>query len=676
MINLYVFLPLIFLIAVIVAAPKIAMLAFSRLGLRVNDCKVAAVALAAMFLWLVANGVTGSSMEVGLNSTHLVSHDMKRLLNTKPRAIRSDEWLVSTALAISQFNHNPPYPITNNNLGPDGQNMLVVTMTGVPVAHISAIGRPATWGFFFFGLEKALSWYWWLPIFGCLLSLWALFAVTFALKWGPGLALAAIFTFSSYSSAWSFWPAYLVMFASAGFIAVLGVFRSRHLSKSVGWGALLTLSIVGFTLVLYPAWQVVVGYLYLFLLVGVFLKDRLWGMVSRPKVIILIIAGGVAAAVLYAWWVDARGAILAMMHTVYPGERASITGGGLPLWSLAEGLFNTTSLFTSDLPYTNESESSSFLFLWLPILALILRLMWLRKRIDPVCAAILLFVCIGAFYQYIGVPRWFAEYSLWGRSTPTRAVLAMGLAEVFLIAWLLNEMRQTRPSVWSDARLLEWVIVVATVGSTAFLFTLMPVEWRGKPFYWSLAGGTITILILTVAFLENKRRLLLTVWAVWTCSISFAFNPFAIAPSHVTSAGELNLMAGQDDGVGRVLFMESQIPAMILLAADVPVLNGVFFYPQKSVWSVLDPGGVEERIHNRYQHLTFSCGEDPSIAPAAISSPTPDQVHVKVSCARFQFDALPLDLVISRSPRELSHNPSLRLERKVGGDFIFRVHRR
>ena len=39
-------------------------------------------------------------------------------------------------MAISQVYHYPKSPIVNNNWGSDGHNMLVVGMTGVPVAHI------------------------------------------------------------------------------------------------------------------------------------------------------------------------------------------------------------------------------------------------------------------------------------------------------------------------------------------------------------------------------------------------------------------------------------------------------------------------------------------------------------------------------------------------------------
>src|SRR5262245_22748347 len=49
---------------------------------------------------------------------------LTELAMARPRSVRSDEWLVTTPLALAQLRHSPRFPIVNSNIG-DGQNMLI-----------------------------------------------------------------------------------------------------------------------------------------------------------------------------------------------------------------------------------------------------------------------------------------------------------------------------------------------------------------------------------------------------------------------------------------------------------------------------------------------------------------------------------------------------------------------
>lgn len=74
--------------------------------------------------------------------------------------------------------------------------MLVVGMTGVPVAHISAVAKPATWGFFLFDLRQALAWYWWFPFFWLPDRSVVGFFALFDLNWKISAGLATSFAFA------------------------------------------------------------------------------------------------------------------------------------------------------------------------------------------------------------------------------------------------------------------------------------------------------------------------------------------------------------------------------------------------------------------------------------------------------------------------------------------------
>ena len=101
---------------------------------------------------------------------------LRDLLMVKPQAIRSDEWAISTMWSLAQFTHNPPLPVRNTNIG-DGQNMLLISW--VPVLHFSALVRPVTWGYLWFGPQAGLAWLWWFSPFFCFTMLYLALEIVF-----------------------------------------------------------------------------------------------------------------------------------------------------------------------------------------------------------------------------------------------------------------------------------------------------------------------------------------------------------------------------------------------------------------------------------------------------------------------------------------------------------------
>src|SRR5215831_12742710 len=137
-------------------------------------------------------------------------------LMNNARRIRSDEFAIFTPFALSQLSQKPPFPVINRSFGV-GQNMLVEPHT--PVWHIATLARPATWGYFLFGAQRGLSWFWWFQVFGCFTILFLLFEI--ALSGDTGLAAFGSFWFcaSAYVICWSQWPAHVIFFAGLSCLA-------------------------------------------------------------------------------------------------------------------------------------------------------------------------------------------------------------------------------------------------------------------------------------------------------------------------------------------------------------------------------------------------------------------------------------------------------------------------
>jgi hypothetical protein len=627
----------------------------------------ASAILILVFAVLVGRGLTGSSLGIGLEQqSGLVSADQERLLGVD-RPIRSDEWVVFTPMAIAQYNHEPRFPIVNTNLGPDGQNMLVAGMAGVPVKHISQWAKPATWGFYIFDLRRALAWYWWLPVFGSLFAVWGVMGILAPGRWAVGLGTAATFVSSAYVAAWSNWPAYTVMFPALGFCMFMQIFRSISWPGLLTLGAGLGVSLAGFVFVLYPPWQVSVGYMFLFLTAGVALRDRLWQRLAWPRLVALAVAAVVAAYICWAWWSDARPAIEAMQATVYPGRRTAAPGGGMSAWETFRGFVNNHSLYYEFATLTNQSETSSFVLLFPVVIASVLVGLIHKRRPDWPEAALMLFCVVVLWFQYVGIGPTLAKWTLWGRVQPLRTDIAIGLASILLCGTAVASTRTA-----AGLRNWEALAISALAAVAALLVVLRTPEGAIGLVPFSMSLLILPFIFLLSYWLIRKNATSFMLGSVFLAgSMSWPFNPLIRAPSEITPVS--GILKEARENKQRVLVVGTQIEAMELFAAGVPVASGVFYYPQRSIWRALDPNGENESLTNRYQHMLYNSDSTGTVANYKIETPFPDVVRVFINPERFDFSSVGAQIVLAPTGLDLSGNPSVELASRDPVRSFYRV---
>ena len=637
------------------------------------------LACAIGFAGLVATGLTGSSLGAligssGQSGQHLLDPDSAmHPVAGSPRSVRSDEWLVTSASALAQVNHVPPFPIVNTNLGVDGENMLVMGMAGVPIAHVSALARPATWGFFALPLPQALAWYWYFPWFACLLALWCLLSTLVPERPHRNIALALLFCSAPYAAGWSYWPLYVLAYACAALAIGLRMLRQAPAPGLYLSGIVLGWLLASFALVLYPPWQITVALLCTVVFASQLLRSYST-IASRSHLATAFTLGiGVCAILLYAWWVDASTAISAMRATVYPGQRAALHGGDAGWLQLLRGYTNLDTLFTLQGSASNESEFSSYFFLFLPLVYLGLRHAWhVGARAASGMLATLGFMVFALFYGIEGIPQPLSKALFWSYVPGNRLDLALALASILVMAWLPGRNSQNSTDSRSSFPSVAGALLLAT-------FWAALVGWAVHLIPLALFPRSSAVLVATSVLCAGA---LAYWWARGRIGMAISFNlllhaiaigpftPLALAPQQIVVGESVRsylaqaaLNNGRAANRQRVLVLgASTAPSMALAAAGVPVVGGVFYYPQPSLWKqmALDAGDWE--VVNRYQHLTFSTQD---IQPAAldyrVAQATPDTVQVAVDPVRFDFVATGADIVASAAAdRRMRDNPSLR----------------
>jgi hypothetical protein len=416
-------------------------------------------------------------------------------------------------------------------------------------------------------------------------------------------------------------------------------------------------------LLLYPPWQVSVGYVFLAALIGIAIRDRLYKTIGLESALTVLLALLVAGILIGSWWLSARDAVDAMMHTVYPGQRNIEVGGDVAWASLFKGYTNLTTLTYLENRLVNQSEAASFQYYFLP-LAVLFVLRARRRTLSALEMALLAVTGFILVYMLVGVGRTFSTYSLWSHVTAKRADLALGLVSLML-AHLL--MRPEVPNVAGreGESFLVWIVsmIWAAVVYDA-IRSLDGLLMAGlSP---SILLGMMLIVIASGYFLLNRQpNAFLGLNLGLSLAATLSFHPVSVAPGFVRMSPTEQPLP--------ILTLGSQIPAMFLAASGQPVINGVFYYPQTGLWSRLDPEGHQVQLYNRYQHLIFR-GE-PTVEAIKITVPQADVVTVLINLQYMDFARTGAGLLLASDSDSalLRQNRTLVPLRSENGWSWFRV---
>ncbi|QGT83526.1 hypothetical protein [Pseudomonas coronafaciens] len=644
-----------FLLYLFVKVEKITDTINEKFTKQLHPAAILCAAVLFIFTILLSLGITGSSFSVGVKQASFIDSNPSILWGSE-KPIRSDEWRVLTPNSIAQANHIPPFPVINSNLGNDGQNMLIIGMTGVPVAHVSQIVKPATWGFYLFDLKRALSWNWLFPIFACLLAVWAVLCALNPGSWRLNFIASLTFSSAAYVVAWSNWPAYTVFFPCLVFLSFIKTLETKNTFKVFGYSCLLGLSFAGFVLVLYPPWQISLTYVFIAITVGKVIKDKSYRSISLLHGGAYIFALAISGLILYMWWHDARDAIHTMESTVYPGLRTTLTGADVALDFLLRGYTNLGTLNTFTSPFTNQSEIASFYYMLLPLMTLFLIKAY-RKQLSAVEAALAVAISFILCFMFLGIPKELAEYSLWGRVPGKRADLALGFACLVLTSLLATTKNSTpikQSNFLAAGSAIIWAVTIYTVTYQQDINILNTLSTS------LVLIITATALVAGYLLARGSIRSYFIVMLSLSAFTTYDFNPVVLAPQYV-KAKSTALTKEDESNADRVLVLEALTPSMYLLASGTKVVNGIFYYPQTTIWKQLDPASLHSDIYNRYQHLTFHIDNDmKGVQTFLIESPRPDVVKVSLNPETFDFSVLSATKVVApSSATRLTKNSSL-----------------
>ena len=579
------------------------------------------VALAVAFALLVGLRLHGFSISIWRQWTDLSAP--KELLLGRPQAIRIDDYAVILPLVLAQERHDPPFPVVNTLIG-QGQNMLVPF--SVPVWHPITLFRPDTFGFFL-GPDVGMAWRWWSRAFGLFGAAWLLLLVVTRGDRALSAAGALLLVESPFFQFWGLRSAPVALHACLLVVAALVVAFARRPRWILLAGLVLGYSAVAFFLALYPPYQVPLAYLGLLVFGGLVFAHR--GALDLRahagwRAGALLLAAGIAAAGVALLFHGAGDAIARMSETVYPGHRVSL-GGNRSVPDLLAATAGVPFLTDRYGHLVNACEAAGF---WLlsPVLvaASLGRSLAARRRPDPVALALFAGWAALVLHATTTMPVWLAQASLWSRVPGHRSVIALGLAEVLLLARLLSHSEPLRGPARAGLAVL-WGAAVLVCG--ARLSQQLPALPLGGVLGFAAASAVLAWLALA----PPRPWLAMAAVAAASCTVSAWFNPLVRGGSEALQGNELARAVAAVDAAyeGKSVWVAFGNLGLgnLFRAVGVHSINGVHPVPQLELWKAVDPDASGVDAYNRYAHVLFtaSASERPTF-----DSTSPDAFRVSV----------------------------------------------
>ena len=622
-----------------------------------------------------AIGLTGLNYALW-NNCGVVQVDQKKILGSY-QSIRSDEWGVLTTLCLSQMYHKPAFPIKNETIDVEGKNMLIVHDYGVPVKHISAIARPTTWGYFTGNIRIGMAWNWLFPLFVGFVGISLLLNLLLGVE-RINMVIALAIVYAPICSAWSNFPLYHLGLGAVSAWSLLQILSSENIKKNILLGLLCGWAASSFALTLYLPRLIPMSWLLILFSIAIIVKDSLYNNIFK-KIPYISLSLLVICMLLGFWYVDAKDAIDAMLHSTYPGKRI-ITGGYFTAWDFVRGWF-PFQLVNYNAPISNQSELSSFPNLSFLIVVLIIFGFDKERFIGSKVPVFLLGSVIIFFYiyQYIGFPSWLASVTFLGKSHPPRLDSSIMLAQVFLLSYLTKNCKLDSVGRY-NAKVYSIVVIALTGVCLVFSFIYrMPEPVKS----YLLSQHTehliyfFALYVLMIHYYPQNWRKGVCLMAVLFAVPGLVFNPVSKAPHRVTSnlPAFINVNAGTNHS--RVLFITADggnWQGNSANAVGIASLNGVHHYVDRYMFDHFYSKLQNGEQFNRFNHTIFVLDE--KTERFAVDIPQGDVIRWKINPLTFDFRELPVSYVAVSTGIKLKlfDNTSLKFIEDKNGFSYFRVN--
>lgn len=610
-----------------------------------------------LFAFFVLNGIHYSS--VGMYDQYVqtgLGSGYNEPIWGNAQAIRSDEWLVSLPRRLSVAFAG----VGDSNYIPMAMEVGNLTSSGIELGW-GAFTRPYEWGYLTGNTEIGVSWYW---NFLMLFTVFFSFEMCLILSKGKKLLSAVGAVLIGYSPFFLWWGVAIWLMSGQGAIVCLHhAISSENKWKKLFFGFWTAIFGACFVVVLYPAWQVPAGYLFLVLLITLIVSK--WEKIKAfDKKDWAIIAGCVLfmGSIIIAHFLSYTEYMTAISQTVYPGERVS--AGGDYIGKLFNYIGSWLFAFKS---VANASETGIIINLFpLPMILSVLYMIKTKKMNGLLTSLLCLSLFLTA-YCYTGIPMWLSKITMMSSSIPGRAVDILALVQLYLlivVAGHINEDNKCK-------RLPMYAITGACVLWAAYNYEMV------RPSYFNKYQLIAIVLVITFCFAtwiartsKYEKIVATTIVCVITIYTGFFVNPVmkGLDVIYTKPAAQAIMEIVKEEPKAKWIATDSIATSGFTVACGAPTINSTNFIPNYDLWEKLDSDGEYEENWNRYAHFTIHLVEEDTV----VNLPQEDTISVRLSYS--DLEKIGVKYIFAVVPVSPTDTVDLELIYNEAGSYIYKVN--
>ena len=540
--------------------------------------------------------LSGSSIGCWENLFNLKNNDFLLGIN---RSVRADEWATFTPLNFAQVENGFRY--FNTSLR--GTLTDVFMIYALPVKCIFQIFRPFLLGYTIFGAERGLSFFWcgrYIALF--LVSLDFFMVIT---KKNKVLSfLGSLMILLAPIIQWWFsinGIAELFIFGELIIVMIYKYLNTNSFIKRLLYLFITYISAGGYGLIMYPAWQIPMAFVFLalaiFVVIDNYSKEKI-KIKDIISIIVMILLLGVSLLMIINKSLDT---IKIVMNTSYPGSRFEVGGGQLDyLFSYISNIFLP---FKSRNLLLNQPEQSLFFSLFPIGIILSIKELITNKKKDKLLIILLIAWLFFGIWCVLGFPGFLSKITLMSYSTGHRALLALGYIDVLLLIRTLS--KNSKPFSKLTSLIITLVLTL--------LFMLKNIFFHRS--YFNILMCVVLLIECIYLFYTslryNSKRckylfILGMIGVMLLCGSMV--NPLRFGSSIFTKSEILNNVKKinkEDPGIW-ITANENYPVNNYIAISGVKTINVTNTYPDLAKWHKFDKNKEYEDIYNRYAHITIN----------------------------------------------------------------------
>lgn len=515
------------------------------------------------------------------------------ILMGSSKSIRSDEWAVSTPMAIAQEAND--YKYTNSNIrGGYDSDMFIVY--GQPVRDISIIFRFSQWGYILFGSAVGLSFFWCVRFLGLFLASFEFLMLITKKNKMLSFVGSVIIVFSPTIQWWYATNGLVEMLISAelGLVLFDRYLKSESFKEKTICMSIIAICVGTFILTFYPAWMVPVAYIFVPFLIWIIIENRKNIHITRKDIIAFIVILLVFAGLMARIFIKSWDTILATLNTVYPGKRVLLEKGSPKVYIG----FIINSLLTILTSVANPCDMAVMMDFWPIALVILAVYIFKEKKSDILITMSLIVVLILHTYYLFAMPEWLAKITLFSRTWYGRVYQVFGLLNIFILFRMLATMEFKFKNKFAIA--ISVILSVLCVLVAKYYHQLVITK----------VIAVVLVVIFTIVFYSilmanQKKKMFFTVITIFMLVIGGLVNPVRSGIATVENNTLLNKIEEIDSKeAGMWALIEIGLPEINMpMMVGAKTLNSSSVYPNLDLWNKIDEERKYEDVYNRYAHI-------------------------------------------------------------------------